>query len=244
MQSISIEGPSAAALVETAVGAAAAATVSLVTFDAAAGTTFAFKELNDPVMGGQSAGTWTTDATNKVGVFDGEVKTVPSLKAPGFIKAASDGKFADASAAFGGAFVLKVRTSTPDYQGFRFAFASGATSTNYACAGGGSLPFSRGCFKSNAFTVAASGDDFVEIKLPLTSFSDKWSPATGEQTTTCAKDSDVCPTAKQLKSITRVEIWAEGANGKAHLEVQSISVVGASGEIVALETARALRGSA
>ena len=58
----------------------------------------------------------------------------------------------------------------------------------------------------------------------MSSFSDKWSSATGVQTKTCADDKDVCPTAANLKKIQRVEIWAEGAAGKAHLDVQSITV--------------------
>merc|ERR1711862_97373 len=61
-------------------------------------------------------------------------------------------------------------------------------------------------------------------------FSDKWSSATGEQTTTCADDASVCPTADKLKKIQRVEFWGEGASGKLYLEVQSISAESASGE--------------
>jgi len=208
-------------------GVASSTEVVLVQFPSAA---HKFKELNDPVMGGKSSGTWTVDTTNNVGVFDGEVVNVPSLKAPGFITAASNGKFPDASAMLGGSFVLKVRSSTPDYKGFRFSFASGAMNNEYACAGGGTLPFSRGCFKSQAFDVSSS--DFVDVKIPINSFSDKWSPSTGEQTTTCAKDSSVCPTAKTLKNIDRVQIWAEGAAGKVHLEIQSISIVGPNGSLL------------
>ncbi|CAE7540896.1 unnamed protein product, partial [Symbiodinium pilosum] len=99
-----------------------------------AGTTFDFKELNDPVMGGQSTGTWKLDSAG-FGVFDGQVVDVPSLKAPGFIKAAADGSFPDASAA----------------------------------------------------------------------------------------DPSACPTAQRLAAIKRLEVWAEGALGKIHLEIKSIS---------------------
>merc|ERR1712072_359074 len=159
------------------------------------------------------------------GVFDGEVVNVPKLKAPGFITAAADGKFPDGSADVDGAFVLTVRTKTPEYKGFRFSFASGTMSAQYSCAGGGGIPFSRGCFKSKQFDVPAS-DDWTEIRLPITSFSDKWSSATGEQTTTCADDKDVCPTANTLSKIQRVQIWAEGAAGKAHLEIKSITLEG------------------
>ena len=203
---------------------------SLLTFDGAAGTTFKFEELNDPVMGGQSTGTWSLGSG--FGILDGEVVNVPALKAPGFIKAAADGKFPDISEFIDGSMVLSVRTSTPDFAGYRVTFTSGATSAAFACAGGGSLPFSRGCFKQK-FSVPA-GSDFVEIKLPFNTFSDKWSSATGEHTAECAQTKDVCPTAAKLSKIQRIEFWGEGAAGKLHLEVQSVSAEKASGERVAL----------
>merc|ERR1711976_190186 len=122
------------------------------------------------------------------------------------------------------------RSSTPGYAGYRVSFASGSASPSFSCAAGGSLPFSRGCFKQK-FTVPA-GADFTEVKLPFNSFSDKWSSATGEQTTTCAQDKDVCPTASKLSSIQRVEFWAEGADGKVHLEVESVYAESATGTVV------------
>jgi len=204
----------------TAVQLGSAAGVTLATFDGAPATTFTFTELNDPVMGGKSTGTWTVDP-KKFGVFDGDVADVPSLKAPGFIKAAANGKFADASSAASGSLVLSVRSTTPEYKGFHVSFASGTLAPSYACAGGGSIPLSRGCFKAS-FSVAA-GDDFQTIRIPFSNFSDKWSPATGAQTKTCAEDKDVCPTAAKLAGIKRLEVWAEGADGKAHLEIQSIT---------------------
>jgi len=203
---------------------------SLVTFDGVVGTTFTFKELNDPVMGGKSTGTWSLG--KGFGVFDGEVVNVPSLKAPGFIKAAADGKFPDISEFIDGNLVLSVRTNTPTYAGYRVTFVSGAVSPSFACAGGGGLPFSRGCFKQK-FTVPA-GSDFVDIKLPFKTFSDKWSSYTGEHTVECADDKSVCPTAAKLGKIQRVEIWGEGVAGKLHLEVKSISAQKASGERVEL----------
>ena len=47
--------------------------------------------LTDPVMGGQSTGTAT--AGEGLGIFVGEVKTVPSLNAPGFIAMQTRGTF-------------------------------------------------------------------------------------------------------------------------------------------------------
>merc|ERR1712086_132671 len=103
----------------------------LVTFDGAQGTTFDFKALNDPVMGGKSSGTWTVGSG--AGTLDGEVVDVPSLSAPGFIKAAADGTFPDASSAFGGNLVLTVRSSTPEFAGFRVTIAAGSAAPSYAC---------------------------------------------------------------------------------------------------------------
>merc|ERR1712054_296469 len=134
--------------------------------------------------------------------------------------AAADGKFPDISEFIDGSLVLSVRSSTPEYKGYRVSFASGATSPSFSCAAGGSLPFSRGCFKQK-FSVPA-GSDFTEVKIPFNTFSDEWSSATGEQTTTCAQDKDVCPTAEKLRAIKRIEFWGEGVAGKLHLEVQSV----------------------
>lgn len=210
-------------LLGTMAATATANDISLVTFDGNKGTTFKFVELNDPVMGGQSTGTWSVDSAGKYGVIDGQVLDVPSLKAPGFIKAAADGQFPDASADVDGELVLMVRSSTPEYKGFRVSFAAGTIAASYACAGGGGIPLSRGCFKAK-FSVPA-GDSFTAIRIPFNQFSDKWSSYTGEQTTTCAQDKSVCPTADSLKGIKRIELWGEGALGKLHLEVKSIIAV-------------------
>jgi len=201
-----------------------AAEVALATFDGAAGTTFKFVELNDPVMGGKSTGTWNVDMAEKVGIFDGEVVNVPSLKAPGFIKAAADAKyFPDASSVAAGDIVLSVRSSTPDYKGFRVTVVSGAVSASFACAGGGGLPLSRGCYKAKFSVPKSSNGEFQTVRLDMRAFSDLWSSATGEHTKECADDASACLTAAKLAKIQRIEVWAEGAAGKVHLEVQKIS---------------------
>jgi hypothetical protein len=41
------------------------------TFDGSASTVGTFKELNDPVMGGQSVGTWSVNSTGSFGILDG-----------------------------------------------------------------------------------------------------------------------------------------------------------------------------
>ena len=197
--------------------AAAAADIALVTFDGAKGTTFTFAELNDPVMGGLSTGTWAVNEEGKFGVFNGTVVDVPSLKAPGFIKASADGAFADASAAAGGSLVITARSATA-YGGYRVSVVSGTMAPAYACSGGGQLPLSRGCFKARFNATASTG----EIVVPFAAFSDKWSPATGDHTADCKDEADACLTAEKLEKIARVELWAEGVDGDVDLEVTSI----------------------
>lgn len=206
------------------VSVASAGDVLLATFDASSKTSVRWSELNDPVMGGQSHGSSTVQTLNGTSflAFDGEVVDVPKLKAPGFIATQSEvGKYPDASTAFGGRLILSVRSSTPDYTGFKVTFNAGSASAKYSCAGGGSLPFSRGCFKAG-FTVPA-GDSFSEVVIPFSSFSDVWDPTTGEPKKKCATDSSVCPTANKLAGIQMLEFMAEGAGGKIHLEVERIS---------------------
>jgi len=180
--------------------------------------------MNDPVMGGKSTGTWTLNSDEGYGIFEGEVVDVPSLSAPGFIKTAADGTFKDVSADFDGDLVLSVRSKTPEYKGFRVTLVSGASSAAYACSGGGSLPFSGGCYKAKFSVPETDDDEFQMIRIPLSEFSDHWSPATGEHTKECADDKSVCLTSKGLKKIERVEIWAEGALGKVNLEIQWMSL--------------------
>ena len=87
----------------------------------------------------------------------------------------------------------------------------------------GTLPFSRGCYKAPFSAAAVASDDFTEIRIPFTSFSDIWSPATGEILTTCEEDADACLSdASKLGAIQAIEVWAEGVAGDQHLEIESI----------------------
>lgn len=189
--------------------------ITLISFDDLEG----FKELNDPVMGGKSTGTWSVNTSGQFGIFDGEVVDVPALKAPGFIEAHRDGTFADISAAAGGELVLTVR-SNAEYNGWKVSLASGSISPVYACAGGGGIPFSRGCYKA-PFQLPAGGD-FVDVRVPFATFTDRWNSATGEPVASCEEDSSTCLTAQKLKKLQRVEVMAEGVGGKVHLEIKSI----------------------
>merc|ERR1711865_498633 len=207
---------------------ASSSQIPLVTF--AGSTNFSWYSLEDSVMGSQSYGNWSQNSES--GTLSGIVTINPRPAvgivhaSPGFIKAVADGKFADASGAAGGHLLLELRSKTPTYKGFSVAFASGTKIASYACAGGGSIPFSRGCFKAN-FTLASSSDNqFTTITIPFTDFSDKWNPPTGQHSVECADDDCVCPSAHNLASIQRFELWAEEFDGEVNLEVKSISAVG------------------
>merc|ERR1711962_1391179 len=194
--------------------------IKLVTFDGAESTTFKFIELDDPVMGGVSSGTFEVNEIEGYGIHNGTVRDVPSLSAPGVIAAFAEGDLNDISSAISGYLVLRVRTPVPEYNGFRISFAAGAINARYSCSGGGQIPFSRGCYKAR-FQVPA-GHEFSEVQIPFSNFSDLWSPSTGDQTVTCSEDSSVCPTEKELARIRDIQIWAEGVNGEIHLEIKSI----------------------
>ena len=142
----------------------------------------------------------------KYGIEDGIVRDVPSLQAPGFIKASAQGHFNDASEALKGDLILNVRSPSADYGGYRISFGSHFNVFND--------------FKAQ-FDVPP-GDEFSEVRIPFNMFSSKWDPGTGDQIVTCADDPKVCPTSNDLAHIRRIEIWAEGVKGNIHLELQSI----------------------
>jgi hypothetical protein len=186
--------------------------ILLTTFDGAAATTQKWRAVNDPVMGGKSVATFKVNATAAIGVFDGETKIVPSLKAPGFCNMQAEGAtFADISSA--NAVKLVVRSKI-DYTGFKVSF--------------GPAPRSAGSFFASYkadFNITTSAD-WQTIFVPFVHFSSKWSGFTGEPTTKCSiAHPEVCPDAPHLAKLTSFELSAEGVEGKFNIEVKSIGAV-------------------
>merc|ERR1711871_47631 len=209
--------------------------IKLATFDGAKGTTFKWVALNDPVMGGASTSTFAVEAG--VGVFNGTCRVVSFLHAPGFAKATTQNgwfhhdKFADVSAFLDGDILLEVRSSTPDYKGFKFEFGAPGIGTN----ANSSSHHHSGSFKAG---FSLKGSDWQTVRIPFSSFSWDWSDFTGRCDTKdpsafgrpgaqhhcCTKDHpEVCPKAKFLKAIDMVAIWAEGVAGDFHIEIKSIA---------------------
>jgi len=166
---------------------------------------------NDPVMGGKS--TSTTKIANDLLIFDGECVDVPFLKAPGFITSATRDRvrFPDISSCKG--LVLRAKSTTPSYAGFRLSFGETHAPGNGRFAYG---------YKSN-FNATSTMSDIV---LPFHGFSDDWNDATGAQIKTCAQNKLYCPDKKTLEDVGTISIWGEGVAGKVHLEVTSISATG------------------
>ena len=166
-------------------------------------------QMNDPVMGGKSTGTFTIDGG--VGIFDGEVVDVPFLQAPGFIKCASKGRapYPDVSSCQALKIILK---NSVDYEGYRVSFGNAHPPHGHTFA-----------FGYKADLKVAMSDNFQEIEIPFKDFSDLWDDATGDQIKTCKEYPMFCPDQKTLENMKTISIWAEGVAGKAHLEIKSIS---------------------
>merc|ERR1719181_1507748 len=207
-------------------------TMVLATFGDKSKTDYKWAEQNDPVMGGQSYGSWSVDTSSPAhGVFTGQVKNVSFLHAPGFCRTTTvQPFFTDASAYLEGGLQLQIRTLTPQYAGFRFAFSAVGVPTHN---GGHEL---LGSFKSSfSIPPSSSGGGYDTVYLPFHSFSWDWSDFTGECSTKdpdgyqhrcCGTDHpEVCPTAKQLAKIDGFSLWAEGAEGNFTVDILSVSAV-------------------
>merc|ERR1711990_112067 len=94
-------------------------------------------------------------------------------------------------------------TAAVDYTGFKAAFAADTLIAQFES------------FKAD-FNVTAGS---TVATIPFNSFSNKWSSATGEPT----KKSP--PTAKNLRDISQLQIWAEGTAGPFDLAIKQISAV-------------------
>merc|ERR1712151_1479380 len=187
------------------------------TFDGAPETTQIWHELNDPVMGGQSSGSFTVDVAQGVGIFNGTARIVPSLSAPGFCNAETYAfqDFPDGSG-YDNIFLV-ARTTVPNYKGFKLSFAADTLNPQ---------------FKSFKSPIKFQTTDWEVINVPLTEFSNDWSSFTGDCFTTdpngkehrcCSpQNPDVCPKSRQLNDISQFGLWAEGYAGDFQVEIKAI----------------------
>merc|ERR1712232_1198137 len=181
-------------------------------------------EQDDPVMGGQSHGNWSVMET--FGRFQGSVKNVSFIHAPGFCRTVTAVPLLkDAAAYIDGGLLLTARTSTPAYKGFKLSFGAVGAPKHH----GGHI---SGCYKTKFNIPASPNGEFQRIFLKFSEFSYDWSDFTGECST---KDPDgfqhhccsaanltVCPDKARLTAITGFSIWAEGAEGDFDVDLKEI----------------------
>ena len=179
--------------------------------------TYKWKLVDDPVMGGKSFSNITVK--NNVLNWYGEVKLVPSLNAPGFCSVETispySSKFVDISNYTH--LEIKVRSSY-NATGYKVSFAANTLNPQFHS------------FKAG-FNLIGDNKWHI-IQIPFTSFSNDWSPYTGDcgvldpagrMHKCCTKDTpEVCPNQKNLKSIQQIALWMEGKTSKFDINVEYI----------------------
>jgi hypothetical protein len=182
--------------------------IPLATFDGTQATSWHWETVNDPVMGGQSRSTFTVDATRKLGVWDGEVKIVPFLHAPGFCNLQAPGlnkkaAFPDVSGTGG----LTVRARQTNSSGLARFNAQLRTK-------GARHFFKEGSYQVDFKLTSSMEDHFVSWE----DFKCTWR---GENVTWC-------PDLKtQLAQLTNIGVGTAfpGEAAKFHVEIESVSAV-------------------
>mmetsp|Transcript_145484 Transcript_145484/g.451270 ORF Transcript_145484/g.451270 Transcript_145484/m.451270 type:complete len:400 (+) Transcript_145484:122-1321(+) len=196
--------------------------VILADFDPASNTSRPWKLVNDPVMGGVSGSTFQIDSQAKLMTWTGVVDIVPSLQAPGFCNLETKNEFSShfPSAAGTDGLLLRVRSSTPEYSGFKVSFAAKTIDPQFKS------------FKAS-FRIDAAPNEWTTVSLPWDAFSNDWSPATGDCNTTeasgrqrhccSASHPEVCPKPDDLPRIQALGLWTEGHAGNFSLDIDWIA---------------------
>jgi len=193
-----------------------------------------WNEMNDPVMGGKSTGTFSVD-TKGVGIFHGRVELVSFLKAPGFIKAETaptkGTTWPDVSTCDG--LQLVVNSSTPSYAGFRVSFGHKRPPGAFPYSYGFKTDLHLGSTDANADADTDNNnnnnnDTFRQYQLPFDHFTDNWDAGTGDAKVTCAENPEFCPDTASKQDLYSIAVWGEGVLGNVDLQLKSIAAYGCS----------------
>jgi len=170
-----------------------------------------WQQMNDPVMGGRSTGTF--ELKGGVGKFSGNVAIVPFLKAPGFIKVETikGESWPDISSCEGLRFTARAST---EYSGYRVSFGNNRPPDSF--------PYSYG-YKAD---IELDMGVFLNVEVPFDLFTDKWDPGTGDPVVSCKDDIQYCPDEATKKDISTIAVWGEGVEGKVDLEIKMIAAYG------------------
>ena len=203
-----------------------------------------FQEVNDPVMGGQSVGNFTDEG--HFGLFQGVVKNVTFLQAPGFCNIQmypgllhqldlSEYVTDDLS----GGLKLRVGYAQPAGEQPFATYRFGLSASNIPKHGGQAHEL-EGQYKGNFVVKPPPASTNLKaaqcqtVTIPFKAFSSDWSDFNGECGGTdpdgtvhkcCSSDSpDVCPTADRVRKVDAVSVWAEGVEGPFALKIYEINV--------------------
>lgn len=169
---------------------------------------------------GASESETTVSIENGVGIMDGEVKVVEQFSGPGFLSmktghgnylGAGGNVMSDVSSCTALQLIAK---SAESYEGYRVSFGSKYVPFL--------IPRKRG-FKANFHLPAG---ETTTVTIPFDQFTLFWDGATGDALVPCSEKTEYCPDEDNLKNMKTISIWAQGVEGKVHLEVESISATG------------------
>jgi len=203
--------------------AAAAPNVMLATFDGVdKATTLSWDSFNGCLYDGNSSL-----------VFSHTCAIIKNLKVPGFASVrTSPGQVLNrAGSAVNGTLDLMLRSNTPTYTGFKFSFSAKGIPVKPQYGHG------DGSFKAS-FQLKNQAD-WQLVQIPMSDFSDDWSPYTGncdskdpggKQHHCCATGdlAQYCPTSVFLSALTGIKIWAEGVAGDFQIEAKWIGASNAA----------------
>jgi len=197
----------------------AAKPVQIVTFDGKPETTWQWKTMNDPVMGGVSTSEFDVDIERALGIWNGEVRNVPFLKQPGFCNLQAPPMFDTADFPdLSGSDGLIVRACQMNSMG----------PTNFSVmlmTEGAEHRAKHGVYTASFFLT----DELQDHYVPFTAFVCAWQ----------GHNVSWCPDLKtQLAQITNVGLGTAipGPIGKFHVEVSSLSATTLSEQLLSSST--------
>jgi hypothetical protein len=190
---------------------ASAKTIMLATFDGVKETSLTWSPVNDPVMGGQSTSKFSVE--EPLGIFEGEVKIVPSLGAAGFCNLETTGtvSFPDVSGTDGITVAAK-QTMDDGLANFDVRFST--TQTNAARRGA--------AWEADFKLVDGQESQFV-------SYSDFTCQWRGQKLTNCGNIEE------QLSSVQQLVVGSGGVAGPFRLELSSLAATSKPSETSADE---------
>jgi len=200
-----------------------------------------WENVTDSVMGGGTTSSFVINTDLEIGVFEGQIGKFEGQVFGGFSKiTVLDYDLADITGC--DSIALHVKSSTPDYAGFKISFGAPGVPHKKGWSFG---PKTDGEYKAG---FAVRGTDWQWVEIPLGMFSSDCSDYTGRCDTKdppsfwetgeqheCCPDSglepsnpEVCVDSQYLNSVNSLQVWAEGVEGAFNLKIDWIGAFSSS----------------